>query len=81
MFQHLEMEFSGVRDIRLCGIHGCDRAKEGFGMVEFLGTSVGQGRSWLRQLLGDNLEPGGISPLGRSYSDVRATTEVDLTKI
>ena len=33
-------------------------------MVEFLRTSVGKGKSWLRQLLRENLEPEGISPLG-----------------
>ena len=33
-------------------------------MAEFLGTSVGQGESWPRQLLRENLEPEGISPLG-----------------
>ena len=49
--------------------------------VEFLRTSVGQGESWLRQLLKENSGPEGIGPLGGSYSDVRATAELDLTKI
>ena len=50
-------------------------------MAEFLRTSVGQGESWLGQLLGENSEPEGIGPLGGSYSDVRVTAESDLTKI
>ena len=33
-------------------------------MAEFLRTSVGQGESWLGQLLRENLAPEGISPLG-----------------
>ena len=49
--------------------------------AEFLGTSVGQGESWLGQLLGENLGMEGIGPLGGSYSNVRATAELDLTKI
>ena len=49
--------------------------------VEFLGTSVGQGESWLGQLLGENLELEGIGPLGGSYSDVRATAELDLKEV
>ena len=50
-------------------------------MAEFLRTSVGQGESWLRQLLRENLEPEGNGPVGGSYSDVRVTAELDLTKI
>ena len=81
MFQRLEMEFSGVRDIRLCRIHGWTGVRRDLEMVEFLRTSVGQGESWLRQLLRENLEPEGIGPLGGSYSDVWVTAELDLTKI